>query len=171
LSRHSIENPAAGQAAHLATAEFRKACGRFATGIAIAAVADAAGHPHGLTVNSFSSVSLEPPLVLICLALKASVLAHFENSNTFSINILTADQETLSSRFARSGEHRFSGISWHPGPAGSPVLGDALAWMECTVSKRIPAGDHVIYLGQVVAVGCREGQPLVYYSSAYAHLA
>src|ERR1700679_1929950 len=92
--------------------EFRRACGRFATGVTIATVSDADGVPHGLTVSSFTSVSLDPPLVSICLGHAVSLLDTFRAANFFGINILAEKQEALSQHFARKGHDRFQGVAW-----------------------------------------------------------
>ena len=105
-----------GEAALLTSEEFRRACGRFATGITIATVSDAQGTPHGLTVNSFTSVSLDPPLVSICLGHAVSLIEIFRAATYFGINVLAENQRALSERFARRGEDRFEGIDPNRAP-------------------------------------------------------
>jgi flavin reductase (DIM6/NTAB) family NADH-FMN oxidoreductase RutF len=139
----------------------------FATGITIATTCDAEGRPHGLTANSFSSVSLEPPLVLVCIATRSAVHEAFYSSKHYGINILAEDQQALSNTFAAAGEDRFLGVSWTPGPLGSPWLDRALAHFDCRTVERHPAGDHTILLGEVFAVRIEPGAPLLYFSSAY----
>ena len=102
--------------------EFRKACGRFATGVTIASVMDAKGTPHGLTVSSFTSVSLDPPLVLICLGHAVAAIHHFRSATHFAINVLAEDQRPLSDRFARKGHDRFEGVDWTAGASGAPLI-------------------------------------------------
>src|SRR5215471_3658480 len=109
---------------------FRRVCGRFATGITIVTVLDSKQSPQGMTANSFTSVSLDPPLVLFCVDRKTSFLNHFEDTTHFAINILHEDQKELSSCFARSGFDRFAEVQWTPGLNGSPILPDVLATME-----------------------------------------
>jgi flavin reductase (DIM6/NTAB) family NADH-FMN oxidoreductase RutF len=150
--------------------EFRRACGRFATGVSIASVLDRGGAPHGLTVNSFSSVSLEPPLILISLGHKVSVIDQFRAAKSFAINILKADQQPLSDRFARKGHDRFDGLKWRRGVTGVPLLPDVLAAIECEVYKIIPLGDHDLFVGEVMHVTIRDGNPLLYFASSYRHL-
>jgi len=150
--------------------EFRRACGRFATGVSIASVLDRGGAPHGLTVNSFSSVSLEPPLILISLGHKVSVIDHFRTAKSFAINILRAEQKALSERFARKGHDRFDGLEWRRGVTGVPLLPEVLAAIECEVYKIIPLGDHDLFVGEVMHVTIRDGNPLLYFASSYRHL-
>ena len=153
------------------TAEhFRRACGRFATGITIATVLDATGKPHGLTVNSFTSVSLEPPLVLICLGHRVAAMAHFRDAAHFGINVLAWDQQELSDTFARKGHDRFHGLEWRQGKTGVPLLPGVMAAFECAAYSRIPMGDHDIFVGEAVAVEVHEKPPLVYFASSYRSL-
>lgn len=148
-------------------AQFRRACARFATGITVSTALAADGTPHGFTANSFTSVSMEPPLVLICVDHRANVLRHFEQASHFGINILAEDQEALSVRFAGRGLDRFGGIAWRPGQTGVPLLDGALARFECVTKQKIVAGDHTIILGEVLHAEWQEGAPLLYYASAY----
>jgi len=121
-------------------------------------------------VNSFTSVSLAPPLVLICLAHKARALEHFQPGTPFGINVLNEFQRDISDYFASSQRDRFSGIEWHRGRTGVPLLPRGLAFLECTVRKRVPAGDHDIVIGEVVEARCEEGRPLIFYASGYRKL-
>jgi flavin reductase (DIM6/NTAB) family NADH-FMN oxidoreductase RutF len=158
------------ETARVTSEEFRLACGRFATGVTVATVLDSAGSPHGLTVNSFTSVSLEPPLILICLGHAVATLAHFRASTHFGINVLADSQRSLSVRFARKGKDRFDGVPWCPGITGVPLLTQALAHIECEVYRRIPMGDHDIFVGEMVRVQVYEGEPLIYFASTYRKL-
>jgi flavin reductase (DIM6/NTAB) family NADH-FMN oxidoreductase RutF len=151
--------------------EFRQLCGRFATGIAIITTTDASGAPAGMTVNSFTSVSLEPPLVLVAIDRAASMHAALEQATGWAINILEAHQETLSRRFASGLPDRFEGIGWRHGPGGEILLEGALAHLWCTPVARVPAGDHTLFLGQVLGGEAAEhGRPLLYYRGGYAEL-
>jgi flavin reductase (DIM6/NTAB) family NADH-FMN oxidoreductase RutF len=150
--------------------EFRRACGRFATGVAIAAVNDG-GTPHGLTVSSFTSVSLEPPLVLICLGHAVTNIEEFRRARYFSLNFLKDSQRNLSDRFAQKGCDRFDGIEWRSGETGVPLILDALATMECAVYQRFNSGDHDIFVGEVVSTQVNDGPPLIYHESRYRRLA
>ena len=151
-------------------AEFRRACAQFATGITVVTTRAADGAPHGLTANSFTSVSAEPPLVLVCIDFECSVLAHFQECEFFAINILAENQQAISVRFAETPDGRFEGLKWWLSANGVPILADTLGVLECKVAQRIAAGDHVILLGEVLAADHRAGQPLLYYSSRYQHL-
>jgi len=151
-------------------AEFRRACGRFATGVTIATVVDRAGAPHGLTVSSFTSVSLHPPLVLICVGHEATNFALFSTATHFGINILKEDQQALSDRFARRGHDRFGGLAWQPGKTGVPLLPGCLAQIECAVHQRVRAGDHDIFVGEMVRAHVTDGEPLIHVLGAYRNL-
>lgn len=150
--------------------DFRRACGRFATGITIATVVDPEGSPHGLTVNSFSAVSLDPPLVSICLAHTVSLIDRFRQANAFGINILNENQRPLSDHFARKGQDRFESVSWSPGETGVPLIDGALAGIECQLVQRVPAGDHDIFIGRMVATHVTDAEPLVYFAGKYRKL-
>ena len=150
--------------------EFRRACGRFATGVTIASVLDAAGTPHGLTVNSFTSVSLEPTLVLICLGHDVSIIHHFRNAIYFGISVLADDQQALSERFARKGEDRFERVEWHPGVTGVPLLSGSLARIECSIHRRVEMGDHDIFVGEMAHADVVEGAPLIHFAGNYHRL-
>jgi flavin reductase (DIM6/NTAB) family NADH-FMN oxidoreductase RutF len=123
-----------------------------------------------MTVNSFTSVSLEPPLVLVCIDQKARVLEHFVASNFFAINILSENQQALSMRFARPGEDRFDGVEWYAGETQMPLIPGALAFLECAVFQRQEAGDHTVLIGEVVSAVRHEGNPLLFFSSGYRSL-
>ena len=151
--------------------EFRRACGRFATGVAIAAVMDEDGTPYGLTLNSFTSVSLCPPLILICLAHTIRMIEPFRRCKYFGITVLAEDQRPLSDRFARPSEDRFEGQDWIRGQTGAPVLPGALAVIECALRDRLTAGDHDIFVGEVVSAHWHHGEPLIYFGSQYRALA
>lgn len=150
--------------------EFRRACGRFATGVAVAGVIAEDGLPHGLTVSSFTSVSLEPPLILICLGHEVSMIESFRRARHFGVSILRDDQRAVSQRFATKGLDRFDGLEWRCGESGVPLLASALAVLECSVHQRFTSGDHDIMVGEVVRARIEEGAPLIYYASRYHKL-
>jgi flavin reductase (DIM6/NTAB) family NADH-FMN oxidoreductase RutF len=149
---------------------FRRACAAFATGITVTTVTGTDGAPQGLTANSFTSVSWDPPLVLICVDKRASVYEHFASASAYAIHILAEDQRELSVRFASSAADRFAGLAWAPGETGAPLLEDCLAIIECDVERAIDAGDHTLFIGAVRKTACREGRPLVYFNSSYRQL-
>lgn len=151
--------------------EFRRACGRFATGVSIATVLDAQGAPHGLTVSSFTSVSLDPPLVLICLGHAVTIIDLFRSAKHFGINVLAASQREVSERFARKGHDRFNGLKWIPGSTGVPLIPGALAQIECAVEQRVTSGDHDIFIGRMIHTKIHDGHPLLYFASRYHELA
>ncbi len=155
------------RSAPVTSEEFRRACGRFATGITVASVLDAKGAPHGLTVSSFTSVSLNPPLILICLGHGVSAIHHFRAATHFGINVLAKDQRALSDRFARQGQNRFEGVAWQPGVTGVPLLPGVLAAIECSVHRIVPMGDHDILVGEMVHALIADGEPLLYFASGY----
>jgi flavin reductase (DIM6/NTAB) family NADH-FMN oxidoreductase RutF len=121
-------------------------------------------------VNSFSSVSLEPPLVLVSIDLRNAILGHFISSSWFAINILAEHQEHLSRRFSTASEDRFVDVDWHAGASGTPILDGALAYLECSVVRTFEAGDHTVLIGEVRQAGYREGKPLIYFDSGYKSL-
>jgi flavin reductase (DIM6/NTAB) family NADH-FMN oxidoreductase RutF len=150
---------------------FLRACAQFATGVAITTVVDASGAPHGMTVNSFTSVSLTPPLVLVCIDHRAGIRNLLLKTEFFAINVLRENQQELSMHFARPGEDRFGAVEWFPGETGMPLIPGTLATIECAVFERIESGDHTIMIGEVVSAIRHEGRPLLYFSSSYQNLA
>jgi len=163
-------NHPAHRSGHVEKREFCRACGHFATGVAVAAVVDGDGAAHGITVNSFTSVSLEPPLVLICIAHTASILKHFRANPQIAINVLAEDQQALSERFARKGQGRFEGLEWRAAATGAPLIAGVLAAVECRIARTETAGDHDILIAEVERTHLHRGRPLVYWSSGYRRL-
>ena len=151
-------------------AEFRQALGQFATGITVATTLDKDGEPHGLTVNSFNSVSLDPPLVLWSLNKASHQLDAFSNSGFYGISILAEDQMEISNRFAAFVEDRFDGVSWKKAASGAPLLDGALAKFDCKVEQIIDGGDHIILIGRVTDIEQQDGKPLLYHGGAYKSL-
>ena len=145
----------------------RHALGRFATGVAVITTSTASGRLEGLTVNSFASVSLDPPLVLWCLQRTAPSFASFTAAGVFAVSVLGADQRALSHRFATAAAHKFGDIPHVVGYGGAPRLADALAWFECRTERTVDGGDHVIFIGRVVRAGYRDGEPLVFSAGRY----
>jgi flavin reductase (DIM6/NTAB) family NADH-FMN oxidoreductase RutF len=141
---------------------FRRACGRFPTGVAIITAFD--GRPQGVTVNSFTSVSLRPPLVLFCLDRDAQIIEVFRKCTHFAVNVLGEGQHELSSAFASLTGDRFAGVDWQPGLESLPLLRGAVAWLECRLVRVWQAGDHDIFVGEAIAGEVTTGDPLVYLS-------
>jgi flavin reductase (DIM6/NTAB) family NADH-FMN oxidoreductase RutF len=142
---------------------FRQTLGCFPTGVAIATTQGADGQPVGLTVSSFNSVSLDPPLILWSLAADSDSWDSFNAASHFAINILSAEQADLCNRFSAMVDNRFDGHGWQAGTGGVPVLDGVLAVLECRVWARYPGGDHVILVGEVLAhASDPEKSPLVY---------
>ncbi|MCZ7468711.1 flavin reductase [Agrobacterium sp. O3.4] len=137
--------------ANLDPRALRDAFGAFVTGVTIVTTRDDAGKPVGFTANSFTSVSLDPPLLLICLARTSRNFATMTGAKNFAVNILSENQKDLSNTFARPVEDRFAAAAWSDAPQGSPVFAEVAAWFECTMQEVIEAGDHVILLGRIGA--------------------
>jgi flavin reductase ActVB len=147
--------------------EFRRVLGHFAAGVTIVTTVGDDGTPYGLTATAFTSVSLEPPLVLVCVDKRSDSHPHFHTSRVFAVNFLGVHHEPLSRRFAVSGGDKFAGLAMRRGPTSAPLLPDALAYLECRTVNVIDAGDHTIFLGQVEAADAREGEPLLYFRGGY----
>jgi 3-hydroxy-9,10-secoandrosta-1,3,5(10)-triene-9,17-dione monooxygenase reductase component len=145
----------------------RNALGQYATGVAIVTTIDGAGRPAGLTVNSFASVSLDPPLVLWSLALNSSCLPAFEACSHFAVNVLTAEQIVLSNRFATNGIDKFADVEWSAGLGGAPVLKHVGAVFECRNEIRYAGGDHTIFIGRVERFAHGEAAPLLFHAGRY----
>lgn len=150
-------------------ADFRSALGCFATGITVVTSVTPDGRPMGLTVNSFNSVSLDPPLVLFSLDRRNGDLADFEAAGHFAVNVLTRHQQDVSVRFSTSPETRWPGLDWATLDTGAPVLKDCLAVFDCRTEAVHDGGDHVIFLGRVVAMTAPnpDAGPLMYYRGRY----
>jgi len=149
---------------------FRQAMGSFATGVTVITV-DQEGEVHGMTANAFTSVSLDPMLVLVCVDYRARTHAHLHARKRFGVNVLRSDQQAISEYYARGGEtHQHAesaGAHFDRTPHGTPVLRGALAYLECSLRKAEEAGDHTIFIAEVEDVVVREGDPLLYFRSKY----
>jgi len=126
----------------------------------------------GMTATSFSSVSIDPPQILVCINKTADTGDAVLEGKNFAINILKSDQQEISNQFAggASQEERFANVNWHEGVGGSPVFDDALASIECTVVQQVLAGTHWVVIGEVQNVNCNSGEPLLYYNSGYREI-
>ncbi|PKO88675.1 MAG: nitrilotriacetate monooxygenase [Betaproteobacteria bacterium HGW-Betaproteobacteria-10] len=152
--------------------DLRNALGRFATGIAVVTAIDPDGHPIGLTVNSFSAVSLAPALVLWCLDNSSHNLEAFRRASHHAINILAVDQQDISNRFATWPVDRFVGLSWQPGLGGAPVFADCCATFEVVNQTAHGAGDHTIFIGCVERFAENPARPpLLFHAGQYRNLA
>jgi len=154
--------------------EFRRVLGHFCSGVTVITTVDAHGRPTGLTASAFTSVSLNPPLVLVCVAHDAQSYQALAEGTRFAVNILAADQEAVSNRFATKpiahAAEKFDDIGYRQGSLGVPVLKDSLAELECTIVHAYPGGDHTIFVGRVEAADCRGDaglEPLLYYRGKY----
>lgn len=147
--------------------QVRKAFGCFATGVAVATTKSSSGEPIGITISSFNSVSLEPPLVLWSLGNDSVSYDAFANAEYFAVNVLARHQEDLCARFATTGEDKWSGLAWTEGAHGSPILPEFSACFECSTEHRYPGGDHVILVGRVLRFEDRGLEPLVFYRSRF----
>ncbi len=146
----------------ISTDEFRKTLSCFATGIVIVTTLDQDGNPVGMTVDSFNSVSMDPPLVLWSVDLNAPSLPAFQRHTSFIVNVMAENQLDLCKKFAKSGTDKFAGVSWVPGLDGSPVLPDTVATIQCATYKQYEGGDHEIHLGQVIETTTTDRAPLIY---------
>lgn len=151
--------------------KFRNALGCFTTGVAVVTTREDAKAPIGITVNSFSSVSLDPPLVLWCLDKKSDTLAIFQKATHFTVNVLREEHTEVSSRLAKKGDHSLEGIELLDSESGIPALKEALAHFECEIDARHDAGDHVIMVGRVLKFDyVDDGRPLLYHRGGYNFL-
>ena len=152
--------------------ELRGAMGRFATGVTVVTLLDDQDVPQGFTVNSLTSVSLVPPLVLVCVDHSANILRCFSKNYAFTVNILSEEQEEISSQFASKTEDKFAGIAYEAGKLGPPRIQGCLGYLECRITNQYPGGDHVIFIGEVevTELGPEEGKPLLFYAGKYARL-
>lgn len=152
---------------HTDAATFRQLLGRFATGVTVVTTLDARGRPAGMTASALASVSLDPPLLLVCVGHEADFHRAIDAAPRFAINVLAADQEHLSRQFAEKGGDHFAGVAHHPGPQGVPLLEGAVAHVLCDRWGRHQAGDHTLFLGLVTGGETFDRPPLVYFRSRY----
>jgi flavin reductase (DIM6/NTAB) family NADH-FMN oxidoreductase RutF len=159
--------------ATVTAAEFRQAMGQFVTGVTVITSVGANGQPVGTTANAVSSLSLDPPLLLVCFDQSSRTLTAIQAHGAFVVNVLAAPQQELSANFARRGlAAAWDSVPHQPGLTGSPRLHGVLATLECTVEHRLPGGDHEIVIGRVrdVRAGDAEAAPLLFWRGRYASL-
>ena len=150
--------------------QFRQLLGRFATGVTVVTTRSATGAPLGMTASSLASVSLDPPLLLVAVDRGNDMHDALKTAPHFAINILTADQEILSRRFASTDPNRFDGVGYREGRNGLPLLNDVVAHIECAMHGAVPGGDHTVYFGLVTGGDVTDARPLIYYRSGYGSL-
>ncbi len=150
--------------------DFRHVLGHFATGVTIITAMDG-DEPVGVAANSFTSVSLDPPLVLFCVGRTSTTWPRIERARRFAVNVLGEHQEELSRLFATRGVDRFAQTEWHAGVGGSPVLHDVLAYVDCEFWAEYDGGDHIIVVGQVLDLGITHNAgPLLFYQGQYVRI-
>jgi flavin reductase (DIM6/NTAB) family NADH-FMN oxidoreductase RutF len=154
---------------------FRHALGHFLTGVTIVTTTDRGSEPVGMTANAFTAVSLDPPLVAVCLARSAASHRAMAAAARFAVHVLSSEQEDVSLAFARTaadGARKFDGVAWTAAPDGLPLLDDHLVRLECRAIERVEAGDHVIHLGRVEAAAIADGDaaPLAFFRGRHAHV-
>ena len=150
--------------------DYRDVLGCFATGVTVITTIGDQGAPVGLVVNSFNSVSIDPPLVLWSIALTAPSLGAFRTHPGFAVNIMSADAKEETLNFSRPSDDKFRDVAWQPGTEGVPLLKSAVATIECRTENRIPGGDHEIYLARVLGFARRGGDPLLFHRGQFARI-
>ncbi len=151
-----------------AARRFRDVLGRFCTGVTVV-TSMSGGRPVGMACQSFTSVSLDPPLVLFCPAKTSRAWPQMQRAGHFCVNLLSHDQLELSDAFARKGADKFAGVSWLPSATGAPLLDGVLGWVDCTIYAVHEAGDHYVVIGRVMDLGVEEApHPLLFYKGQYA---
>ena len=147
----------------------RQALGCFVTGVTVVTTLDGDGNPRGLTANSFTSVSLNPPLILFCIDKKAGSHGVFQACDSFAVNILSESQKEISGLFASKVEDRFGQVEWRAATTGAPILEGALSWLDCRVEERIVSGDHLVLFGRVLDFRSGNDRPLGYFRGNYVN--
>jgi len=149
-------------------AEYRQALGTFATGVSVITASTDTGELAGLTVNSFTSVSLQPPLILWCLASSSESLGVFKRASHFAVNILAAEQVNLSTHFATKQENKFKSIKFLSGQGGAPLLADCVTWLQCQSTAQYELGDHWVFVGHVLEIETTSREALLFHQGQYA---
>jgi len=152
--------------------DFKKALQLWASGVSVVTTASEQLGPQGMTVTAFSSVSANPPQILVCLNQNADTVNGIEASQHFAVNVLRADQQAVSNQFAggASQAERFAHTAWTVSASGTPLLDDSIVSLDCKVIEKVSAGSHWIVIGEIQEVACRTGEPLLYFSGAYREL-
>ena len=149
---------------------FRDALGQFATGVTVVTTLAENRCPVGVTANSFTSVSLDPPLILWNLRRESRHFSIFAGAKGFVVNVLSDTQRDIAMRFAKPSEDRFRDIPWHEGAFGEPIIDDALATFQCDRVAQYPGGDHGIFVGRVLSFQTGHGRPLLFFKGGYSEL-
>jgi flavin reductase (DIM6/NTAB) family NADH-FMN oxidoreductase RutF len=153
----------------ISSEEFKAVMTKHAAGVTVVTTVGPDGRLHGLTATSFTSLSMTPPLCLVCVDKKTGSHEPLTRGRLFAVNVLSDQQEAVSNTFASRREDKFEQVPHQKGPAtGCPVLTEALAWMECEVTDIVPGGDHDIFIGMIKKIQINQGKPLVYWHGAYA---
>jgi flavin reductase (DIM6/NTAB) family NADH-FMN oxidoreductase RutF len=150
------------------TDAFRSALGRFASGVTVVTTCAPDGTDHGMTASAFCSVSLQPPMILVCIEKIATMHDAIVSCTHFAVNVLTEKQEQLARHFAEVEGNRFEGVGFSRGSHSVPLIDDALATLECKRAATYPGGDHTIVVGEVQSASWRDEKPLLYYRGGYA---
>ncbi|MBB43735.1 MAG: flavin reductase [Rhodospirillaceae bacterium] len=150
--------------------DFRNTVGLFATGITVITTVDENGKAIGLTANSFTSVSLNPPIILVCIDRAVTSFSAFQTAGEFAVNILGSEQTELSNKFATSGDEKWLGVEFETWTGRAPILLNCLANIECQTREIHESGDHIIITGEVKSLASKDGNPLLYWRGQYAQL-
>lgn len=147
---------------------FRDAMGYFASGVTVVTTREQSGQVVGFTASSFCSLSLDPPLLLVCLQKDADCYAAFMQTEVFAVSILSSGQEEIATRFATKSINKMDGTSSYPGPAtGLPVIAGASAGIECSIRDRVDGGDHAILVGEVISANSNAAEPLLHFNRQF----
>ncbi len=148
---------------------YRQVLGHFLTGVTVI-TAVSGGEPVGMAASSFTSLSMDPPLVLFCAGIASSSWPRIQQAGHYCVNVLGSTQEHVSRQFASKADDKFQGVGWRTERSGAPVLTDALAWIDCRIENEFDGGDHVIVVGRVLALGNQDSDgPLAYFRGGYGN--
>jgi flavin reductase ActVB len=170
VTTDSVTGSARPAAGRVGAGEFTAAMAAVPTAVCVVTALDEHGRPHGMTVGSFCSLSLDPPLVLVCVSNAATCAPAFARCGSFAVSVLRPGHEAVARRFASRGADKFGADDLESTPSGLPVVRDALVTVECRARDRHPAGDHVILVGEVVHVAPREGPAMIYHRRRYTEV-
>ncbi len=149
----------------------RQIMGRFATGVTIVGTTIGGGGTWGMTANAVTSLSLDPPLVLVAVVRESQTHGYLKQARSFAVSILSDSHEEISTRFASLGPKDFSGLLFKTAVTGAPILEETIGWVDCRLKEILPGGDHDIFIGEIVAGELRDGRPLLFYGGKYRRIA